>query len=577
MHVGCVCVWGLWLALIVADGWLIMRYASALPWLDEWYHYDLLTRDQPPTWADLWALHNEHRIVLPRLIALAVLPTAGYDPRAMMAVSLALLGLAAACLQRAAARLRGRASLVDLLIPASLLHPGHAENLLWGFQVQFTLSTLLVACTLAALAHRPTCELPRGTVLTAAICVPLLTLCGANGLAFALPLGLWLIVTALRGQVARPRWPLRALALAAGLTTLTVVVLYFWGYTKPDHHPTTRDPLHIGYALLNFLSMSVGLIGAWAWPPLPGVFACGLMVWGVVGLLRRGAWADPVALGLIAWIGGLALLAAGTAYGRAGFAGAVGIACRYVTLTCLLAVWLHWLQLRNAPTNAVATTSTPPTPADPLAASDESATPHCTRCAWAVVLILGLLLANSFAGWQYARTWKGWFAAVESRLANTPRSFVPDAFVWTLAGGKGRVFRRSVLRLIDWGVGPLVNVPPDPRLRRLVVPVGQLHLDNIDRLGRTYRPRDQTGGIIAIAVPPGQCARGLLLVGRLTQGRCLVLANTTDTTDTTDTDPLELTAQTTEYRLWLGGTREAVWLELQHGQLEIEQVILLVD
>jgi hypothetical protein len=350
----------------------------------------------------------------------------------------------------------------------------------------------------------------------------------------------------------------RLVALGAGLLTLAIIVLYGKDYTTPPHHPTTHDPIRIGYTLLNFLSMSVGLIGGLALPPVPGLLACVAIGWGVARLLRQGVWSDPVTAGLLAWIGGLVLLAAGTAYGRAGFAGAAGIACRYVTLTCLLAVWLHLLRQRTATPLPVA-----------VAASDVA--PHRPRRAGAVVVILGWLVANSLAGWHYARAWREWFAAVESRLANTPRSFVPDAFVWTLGGGDGRVFRRSVLRLVDWGVGPLANVPPDPRLRRLSVPTTQLWLDNVQRLGNTYRPRDQTGGRIVIPIPPGTTARGLLLLGQLTDGHCLVL------NDAADTDPLESTTQPTEYRLWLSEAREAVWLELQHGQLAIERIILLVD
>jgi hypothetical protein len=574
LRCGAGCVWSLWLALILVDAWFITHYASALPWLDDWHHYHLLLREQPWTAADLWALHNEHRIVLPRLVALTVLPLAGYDPRVLMAISLALLALAAALLQRAAARLRGHSSPLDLLIPASLLHPGHAENLLWGFQVQFTLSTLLVASTLAALARRPTRELPTNSSLTATLCVPLLSLCGANGLAFALPLALWLIVVALRGQVGRPRWLVRLAALAAGLLTLAVIVLYCKDYTTPPHHPTTHDPIRIGYTLLNFLSMSVGLIGGLALPPVPGLLACVAIGWGVARLLRQQVWSDPVTSGLLAWIGGLVLLAAGTAYGRAGFAGAAGIACRYVTLTCLLVIWLHLLRLRTAapplPPPAASPTTAEATPSAALDTAPPAA-PRRRHRAGAVVVILGLLVANGIAGWQYARGWREWFAVVESRLANTPRSFVPDALVWTLGGGDGHVFRRSVLRLVDWGVGPLANVPPDPRLRRLSVPTTQLWLDNVQRLGNTYRPRDQTGGRIVIPIPPGTTARGLLLLGQLTDGHCLVL------NDAADTDPLESTTQPTEYRLWLSEAREAVWLELQHGQLAIERIILLVD
>ena len=54
-----------------------------------------------------------------------------------------LLALAALAAVLAAARIRGRASVLDVLIPVTLLHWGHYVNLIWGFQLCYVLPAVL--------------------------------------------------------------------------------------------------------------------------------------------------------------------------------------------------------------------------------------------------------------------------------------------------------------------------------------------------------------------------------------------------------------------------------------------------
>ena len=99
-------------------------------------------------------------------------------------------------LVRAAERLRGRHDWADLAFPVLLLHLGHRDNLLWGFQTPFTVGTLLACLFLSRAASRPG-GLGRSDVLSVTACGLLLPTVGANGLAFAPAVAAWLAWSAI--------------------------------------------------------------------------------------------------------------------------------------------------------------------------------------------------------------------------------------------------------------------------------------------------------------------------------------------------------------------------------------------
>src|SRR5207237_6340242 len=80
------------------------------------------------TLRDLWEPLNEHRVPLPKLVTWAVSRVAGYDPKAILRVDLALLSAGAAALTAAARRIRGSTRFGDAVSPLVLLSVGQAAN-----------------------------------------------------------------------------------------------------------------------------------------------------------------------------------------------------------------------------------------------------------------------------------------------------------------------------------------------------------------------------------------------------------------------------------------------------------------
>src|SRR5262245_39185544 len=130
-------VWCVWLVLSFSLLGFVRAYCVDLPFYDEWEVLPVLLHEQPITLEWLWSQHNEHRMILGRLIYLGVVRAAHYDFRAGAFLDALVLSAAAAALIAFAHRLRGRATYSDAFFPLVLLTWGQAENLIWSFQVQF--------------------------------------------------------------------------------------------------------------------------------------------------------------------------------------------------------------------------------------------------------------------------------------------------------------------------------------------------------------------------------------------------------------------------------------------------------
>jgi hypothetical protein len=96
---GCVLV-----GLLVSIIWISWRNAAMVPISDEWSMGDLLAKVEAGTLSggDLWAVHNEHRIVLSRLISLPVVLLLDWNRFAHLLIALAIVLISLALFLRAA-------------------------------------------------------------------------------------------------------------------------------------------------------------------------------------------------------------------------------------------------------------------------------------------------------------------------------------------------------------------------------------------------------------------------------------------------------------------------------------------
>jgi hypothetical protein len=340
--------WAAWGASLAVALVYVATFAKNLPIMDEWdMIVPFLTGERGLTFEHLWAQHNEHRIVLTKLVELSLIRLGGGDFRVGMYFNVAVCASIAAALVSAARRLRGRSTYQDAVFPLLLLQVGHWETFLRGDTVGNVLATA-VACTVLLIILRGNAAAsPRRAALAGASLL-LLPFCGANGLCLVPALSVWLAyagVEDLREGSRRGR--LAALMeLGTVLSLFVIFYLYFLGYRSAAHHPAHRGLLSVLRAGLEFLTAALGPTAHWTWPYsgaavlLPVLLAAGalaLAVWRRPGERRR-------ALGLLLYLGAFALLACAVGWGRSGFGPFAGFQPRYAILSApaLCGAFLAW-------------------------------------------------------------------------------------------------------------------------------------------------------------------------------------------------------------------------------------------
>ena len=199
---------------------------------------DVLVGAQRVTVDWLWSLHNEHRLPLPKLILVLLSRISGNDFRAGMFWSVAALAALAGASIAVAARRPGGCRTYDGLFPLLLLNLSHSTNLLWSWQVQFVASTVIAGAVILLIVSHA--DWPgAGTAVVVGLCLALLPLCGANGVACVPALECWLIAAALAHlRSGRAGGKARAfIVLLAAVPGIVLTYLYFKGY-----HPTAQHP-----------------------------------------------------------------------------------------------------------------------------------------------------------------------------------------------------------------------------------------------------------------------------------------------------------------------------------------------
>ncbi|MFL5576903.1 MAG: hypothetical protein ACJ79S_13135, partial [Gemmatimonadaceae bacterium] len=262
-------VWSVWAALLLVVLVCIARYGHDVPLAEDWLMVAPLTGHEPSVARWLWAQNNEHRVPLPKLVYLGVLELAGGDFRAGMVVNTLIAALVAAAMMRTARRLRGgRTSYADAFFPATMLHLGHWENLVWGWQLQFVLSAALT-CTLLLVVVRaaPTAPGARDSLVAAAALV-LLPLSGANGLIFAVAMAPWAAYAGAReargGVTPGARRAGRALVGAVGVA-LVLVGVYFIDWYSPPWNPPNPGKRESLLTAVKFAAMAFGPVASHWW------------------------------------------------------------------------------------------------------------------------------------------------------------------------------------------------------------------------------------------------------------------------------------------------------------------------
>jgi hypothetical protein len=283
--------------------WMIWLRTPHVPWWDEWDEAPLVHafergRLRP---ADLLAFHNEHRIIIPRLIDLPIIEITHWNRQIAMTADL-LIAIVAAwllvdCARRAFARREWEFALIAPL-SLLLLSLGTYEDWLWAFQITFIATVFGVALCLWALGTRSLgpaayCLAVAGALIASLssfaglllwfACLPVLWLCGyrrwwQSAIWMALALGVivpylhgfpaappravsWLdtaqFALAYLGAPIGPSVHTAQLAAGAGLPLMLGNLAYHWR-RSPDRRPAA---VWIGLALFSLACTAVTALG----------------------------------------------------------------------------------------------------------------------------------------------------------------------------------------------------------------------------------------------------------------------------------------------------------------------------
>lgn len=295
--------------------------------------------------AELYARHNEHRLVVPRLWFLLDLALFDATQASLIVVTVLSSIAHAAVLAWVFRCLGNRGPVLWAFAAAALgatLSPAQWENLVWSFQVQFIQVWLFATLAFAALALGER-RGSWGRVAVAIACGLASTYSMANGILvwpLLVVLAIWL---GLRGG---PLW----LLLATAVAVIGVEAANYHAHAgHGDPLQTIQQPVALARYALRYLTSGVAVIGRLGQELLGGALVATWAAFAVHALLRRDRYtpAHGVLIAVAGFVVGAALL---TALGRVTFGLGQANAVRYATpslvfMTAVLGLVLGRLSL----------------------------------------------------------------------------------------------------------------------------------------------------------------------------------------------------------------------------------------
>ena len=351
-------LWALVSAPALLSAWLVLSYAVDVPFWDEVTiagYLEAIDRGTL-TLGSLFGQHNEHRMLVPRVLQLAVARSVGWDTRVLMWLTqIVLLAMMGGCilLWRRSVTSRAPWALASLaLVSFVLFSPAQHQNLFWGFQICFYIPS---ACLLASVILTSSLRASLGLALTVAASLSTAATFSIFPGLFTWPLAAALVVVG-HGLPKRDtawKWSLWA-TCAVG-----AIGLYFFDYEVPPQSPSVLAALRRPFLLLSGVAQCVGnplSLGQQhiTATVVTGTATIGAFIWLLLCLWRRRNDAELVARAA-PWVvlGSFGFLSAGAiAAGRVGYGATALLESRYASLTgwALIGVIMLATSLRDRST-----------------------------------------------------------------------------------------------------------------------------------------------------------------------------------------------------------------------------------
>lgn len=326
----------------------ILKYAVNIPYWDEWEALNTGGIIANPSLEQLFAQHNEHRIVTTKLLTLLLYKIDGWNIVAHQTVNFFIYGLVVFLLAYIVKKCVPHLPLWILLFFTVFLFSAVGwENHFWGFQTQFHFSLLFLFLSIWFLfkENQAWHNIILGTLFACLLIYSLSAgLIESSALLFSFS-GYKLIRIKQGKNVRREISQLAVVWVIIG----AAIGLYFVGYIKPEHHPVYAFPYHkiFGVYFLNLLSGGFGYKSA---NILPGSIIFLFTVVPVLGHIykQRGNLTNSAWIIIASIICILAALSS-IVMGRANFGVGHSKASRYaevvgVLIPLSIAMWMIFLE-----------------------------------------------------------------------------------------------------------------------------------------------------------------------------------------------------------------------------------------
>ncbi|HTQ23415.1 MAG TPA: hypothetical protein VMI09_01885 [Candidatus Binataceae bacterium] len=263
----------MWLIPFAAAVWFVAKYSVDVPDMDQWGLPSLFDNAAAgrPVLPGLLTCNNEHPVLFPKLIFLALAFTTRWNTRVEMAVTLlSALAMFTAIARLAAAEERDGVTwttAISLFVASLLVFSFvHYDDWLWGWQLMFVLANTCAVLAVYLISNSIQHPL-RGQILAWTCCLVA---------SFSALYGLlsWLVI--IPAQLSRGRNKRRAAAAAIGSVLLlsVAIAVYFLLLERPFLYPVDRS-FWLGHpiAALEFLCALVGAPLAHGNPISPATLA----------------------------------------------------------------------------------------------------------------------------------------------------------------------------------------------------------------------------------------------------------------------------------------------------------------
>jgi hypothetical protein len=316
---------------IIFTSFFVYKFGITIPFCDQWELVPLLEKmhNHSLTIADLWAQHNEHRIILPQIVMLVLARLSNWNIFLELCTNIVLaIFILLFLLSILENTLKTTSPLLKIFISLMVFSMIQYENWIWGWQIQLFMSALGSVAAIWAANKWQGKTIGLIIVILAAI---------LSSYSFNSGLLTWPAVLVV--FLLQKKWKMKHIIILVLACTATVL-LYYHKYTKPSYHPPVL--FFMSHPLIYIKYVLIYLGGSLGWNYYPSASeAVAIISLLLISLAIFNLWRfDKQKLCDMAPWAGLALYACmaacATGLGRSGFGWQQAFSSRYTVFSLFL-------------------------------------------------------------------------------------------------------------------------------------------------------------------------------------------------------------------------------------------------